>query len=126
VSRYLKPVAVMVLLALISPSLLAVSNCMGKEPDASRCQSGCPMMELKTDASDQVSATPGEASCCKMSSRLPVTNQAVITPQVWMTVPLVVSAPDISLPPDRLVRVQGTSPPACTSSQQALLCTFLV
>jgi hypothetical protein len=128
VSRYLKPAAAIVLLAFISPSLLAVSNCIGKNAVASRCQPSCPMMELKTDASDQVSATPREGSCCNVSSRPLVTNQAAIVPQVWITgnVPLVVSACDISLPPDRLIRLQETAPPVCISSHQALLCTFLV
>jgi len=128
VSHYLKPVAVLVLLAFVSPSLFAVSNCIGKNANATRCQPGCQMIDLKTGVSDQVSATPGEGSCCNVSSRPPVTNQAVIAPQVWVTgnVPLVVSACDLSLPPDRLIRLQETAPPVCTSSHQALLCTFLV
>ena len=127
-SRYLKPVTVMVLLAFISPALFAVSSCIGKGPDTSRCQPGCLMMEMKTAASDLISATPAESSCCNVSSRAPVTNQAAIAPQVRITGNLLldVSPCDISVPPDRLIRLQETAPPVCTLSHQALLCTFLV
>lgn len=126
--RTLKPVAFIVLLAFVSPALLAASDCIGKGLAAGHCQPDCPMMETNTHASNQISATPAGGSCCKVSSRLPASNRATITPQTSMagTVEVVVSAPHASLTPDRLIRVQGTAPPACTSSHQALLCTFLV
>jgi hypothetical protein len=86
------------------------------------------MMETNTNVSDQISATPAEGSCCKVSSRLPASNQTAITPQTWIagTVQLVVFAPHASLAPDRFIRLQGAAPPVCASSSQALLCTFLV
>jgi len=128
VNRCLKPVAVMVLLAFISPSLFAVSNCIGKNANASRCQPGCLMMEMKTGVSNQVSGTPAGDSCCKVSGRLPASNQTAISQQIGMagTVQLAVSVPQPNVPPDRLIRLQETAPPVCISSHQALLCTFLV
>jgi hypothetical protein len=126
-NRAFKIVTVMLLLVLIAPALSGISHCIAKSLDAGRCQPGCPM-EMKADASDQVSATPDDGSCCKVSGRLPERNQAAIAQPTWMVgvVQPVVSAPHPSLPPDRLIRLQETAPPVNTSCHQALLCTFLV
>lgn len=123
-----KSVAVIALLAFLSPALMAVSNCVGKGLETGRCQPNCPMTEMNSDPSDHVSATLVKGSCCKMSSRLPVTNQAAVTPQTSVTgaVQLPISAPRAGLPPDRFITAQGTAPPLCACSHQALLCTFLV
>lgn len=127
-NRAFKSVAVIVLLALISPLLFGASHCIARSLHAGRCTPACPMMGMKTDGSIQASATPAEVSCCKVSSRLPESNQAVITQQVGMVgfVQPAVSAPHAGLPPDRFIRLQETAPPVSASSHQALLCTFLV
>jgi hypothetical protein len=127
-NRAFKSVAVIVLLALISPVLFGASHCIARSLDASRCTPGCPMMDMKTGIADRASATPAQGTCCKVSGRLPESNQAAIAQQVSMvgTVQPAVSAPHPTLPPDRLIRLHETAPPVSTSSQQALLCTFLV
>jgi hypothetical protein len=126
-NRAFKFVAVTMLLALIAPALFDVSHCIAKSQNAGRCQPGC-LMETKADASDQVSATPADGSCCKVSGLTPERNQAAIAQPTSMVgvVQPAVSAPHASLPPDRLIRLQETAPPINASSHQALLCTFLV
>ncbi len=123
-----KSVTVIALLAFLSPGLMAISNSLGKSSDASRCQLNCPMTEMNNDPAHHVSATPVKGSCCKVPRRSPVSSQAAITPQTWVTgaAEPAVSAPYGGLPPDRLIRLQGTAPPLSTCSYQALLCTFLV
>ena len=127
-NRAFKSAAVIVMLAMISPALFAASHCIARSLDAGRCTPRCPMMDMKTGIAVQASATPPEGSCCKVSGRLPSSNQTAITQQIGMvgTLPPTVSASHPTLPPDRLIRLQETAPPVCTSSHQALLCTFLV
>src|SRR6266700_1330189 len=127
--RLFKPVAVMMLLALVSPALLAMSNCLGQGLEATNCQPNCPMIAMGADASDQVAATPPSgSSCCQMSSPLPGNKQATITPrtQVIGNSPVVATASDAHPPRPRLMSVHETAPSVCTSSRQALLCIFLV
>lgn len=128
-NRLLKPVTVIVLLALASSPFFAMSDCLGRRLEAKHCKPICPMTEMSGDASNSVAAAvPAPASCCKLSAPLPGNKQAAVTPQVQVTgqVPQVVSASPVNLPPKQIVPVNGAPPPIPTSSHLALLRVLLV
>jgi hypothetical protein len=127
--RLFKLVAVLVLVVLVSPALLAMSNCLVQGIGVTHCKPSCPMIEMSGDASDRVAATPPSgSSCCQLSGPLPGNQQAAITPraQVSGNLSVVATTNHINLSPTRLVPVHGAAPPVPTSSHLALLCILLV
>lgn len=128
-TRAFKPVAFILLLAFISPGLWALSNCMEKGLEADRCAPKCPIMQMSMDAGEQISAQAvAEHPCCKSLGGLPVSDQAVPTPQTSINgnLPLAIMAMHAVSAPVRVLSSEGTTPPVPASSQQALLCVFLV
>ena len=127
-TRTFKPVAFIVLLALILPALLTASDCIGKSLATDRCQPDCPMMESNTNAPDRLSTKLGDAECCELSNRLPVNRQAAVAlekqtagaTQVHRCV-----ADTIKLSVRSMID-HGTEPRVSVPSRQALLGVFLL
>lgn len=131
--RSLKFVAVILVIAFVSPGLWALSNCVTVKhsPEASRCKPHCQMMAMMSAKSgDQILQSSGlEPSCCTISDGAPVTSRAALTSATYVQGNLPPAAiPTDALPaPSRIFSPQKTTTSQTeTSSHQALLCVFLV
>jgi hypothetical protein len=126
----LKPVALMVLLAIMSSQMSALATCIiPHNPGADHCKPDCPMMQTAGHAAHTLSPKPANHAPCRHTlSPSQLSDQATITLRnadlcVSQLPALPAPATPVSGHP---VNPPAVSPPMTALSLQALHCSFLI
>ncbi len=130
-TRIVKFVAVVLATSLLAAPLWAAGSCLVQSLATRHCVPDCPMMMTRTQSESQImgGGTPGDHSCCQISSApsVPPNSAFYNQNQGWAQVSRVASVVVALNPPAvDTTDFPEAAPPPSTSSYQALLCVFLV
>lgn len=128
-NRVFKFAALILAIAVLAAPAAALSTCWtSAEPAQHGCPAGCPMMTPIPQPTTAVQAAASGASCCNLSSGLPVPPVQMQGPNVTPVAanPLHTAvAPVVADAPIR-VGLQDGIPLKSAFPHQAVLCTFLI
>jgi hypothetical protein len=123
--QYSKLVTLVLLSAILSGPLTALSLCVREGAAKHPCVPHCPM-KTKMAQAPQSTVQASHSDCCQVSPARPFPEkQSFVPTTVEVSVPAAYVTYAV-LPWARVIRASDSAPPPCVPPSQSALCTFLI